>query len=551
MVKVSRKSLGIYIVLITCALVFLNISVFALQDIIITNPGGNGYFLQSSESYPSAIIRATVSGNPTSVQAYYVSRTSNSDNTLKESLIGTLTREGSTNCYSGTFTFQSWFFPHMQFPNRSVFAADTPHIKIYATDSAGTDSQIINAVICKGTMETYKKMDDTFFYTNETSNSFMGAGTGHPTHDSVNPAWTYNCLSFALQKTCSGWLWPWSGNPSNEQLKTTMSEYGYTICSRTPIPGAAVIYYSGGHFARVIEWDADEMPKTIISKWGGMELIKSNSTNPFTSSRYKSAYYYFKPAASPGGLPESAEYNEDTGNYYDMGIVDWDSVNKQYKIKEASILKRNALFTKKMTKEEWVDLHKDSTNPVDKALIKYYEAYKNYSNKHPEILNSSKWEVGEDGPLKIITDLGIEKLPQLIGYVQKDNPFTVPVMIAIEKIAKTRIGDIDPSDSGVISWKRSWNTVVANSESRFYAVVKNLKGNKAADQSKITSSFQGLGIFALPFVYNEVVNKSNTALAKYADYYLPKGHLKAIKLQQELAGYKADISVIKGLLNKK
>jgi len=53
-----------------------------------------------------------------------------------------------------------------------------------------------------------------------------------------------------------------------------------------------VIFYNGGHVARVSTYNSSGTPAKIMSKWGAAEVIQSANYNPFTSV-YGSAVYYF------------------------------------------------------------------------------------------------------------------------------------------------------------------------------------------------------------------------------------------------------------------
>jgi hypothetical protein len=104
-------------------------------------------------------------------------------------------------------------------------------------------------------------------------------------------------MAYALNLSSDGWLWGenWGAQPTDAQLTSTMTSYGYSLQSQTMFANAQIIYYSGGHFSKVFAWDSvTGMPLAIRSKWGGLELIISYDPDPFTGVSYGSAYYYFK-----------------------------------------------------------------------------------------------------------------------------------------------------------------------------------------------------------------------------------------------------------------
>ena len=93
----------------------------------------------------------------------------------------------------------------------------------------------------------------------------------------------------------------------------------------------------------------------------------------------------------------------------------------------------------------------------EKEMEKYFE-------ENPELTGSSKWEVGKDGPLHIITDLGIENIEELLTHVEKNDPFTAPVMIAVEEMLESHIGNIDTSEDGIDVWKNELEIKLKNAD---------------------------------------------------------------------------------------
>lgn len=119
---------------------------------------------------------------------------------------------------------------------------------------------------------------------------------------------TYNCLAYAID-VYDSWQWPWSGTPTHTQLVTfmlgtdngsgtaTARTFGTTYDSYSTSWVAyetKAIYYDGNHFAKVISYNSDGSPRRIVSKWGALELIRSDSYDPFTSSSYGDPTYFFQ-----------------------------------------------------------------------------------------------------------------------------------------------------------------------------------------------------------------------------------------------------------------
>ena len=170
-----------------------------------------------------------------------------------------------------------------------------PEIQIEPSGVTSLSSEYLPGYIAMSDLSFYTSGTTTFFYTNPTSNSFLGVGTLSPSLSSL----TYNCLSYAVGvNDC--WLWPWAQNPTQTELDLFMARtamYGsrpgnaYEVSA---IFGADVIYYSDcdwgtggdGHFARVMAWDSIGIPTVIQSKWGQCELIQSTGYSPFSSGTF-------------------------------------------------------------------------------------------------------------------------------------------------------------------------------------------------------------------------------------------------------------------------
>ena len=194
------------------------------------------------------------------------------------------------------------------------------------------------------------------------------------------------------------------------------------------------------------------------------------------------------------------------------------------------------------SREDWVIQHKDSTDPTDIALIKYEQAIEAYTNGHPEVGLRSDWGVDYSGELTILTDLGVAGLSGLVRETDVNNPFVIPVIIAIDQICKTDFSFIDTfSPEQVTNWKLAFNNESNNAKGIVAKVVETLKNNASVSDEEINNQLADAGIFALPYFYDEVTNKSNVILLKYADKILPDEKLSEFNIvngSQDLAGYR-------------
>lgn len=211
------------------------------------------------------------------------------------------------------------------------------------------------------------------------------------------------------------------------------------------------------------------------------------------------------------------------------------------------------------SREDWINQNKDSTDPTDIALIKYELAISAYVSAHPEVETRSDWGVDYNGELAILTDLGVPGLPGLVGqFDDPNNPFTIPLIFAVESICKTNISFIDSfSPQQISDWKIAFNNKKNDAKNIVAKVVETLKNNGSVSDEGINKQLADVGIFGLPYFYDEVINHSNIALLKYADKVLPNEKLKEFHIgngSQDSASYRkaltsciSDINIINNL----
>ena len=232
----------------------------------IVDPPEYGFLLQSSDAYHTTYFKVNAAGNPTSVKMYYRCRLSAYNNTLTNHYICELDREGSSNYYSADCTFSYyWKYPHLNFSPLVVINPEVVGVATYS-DNSIFETQL--CTICWATLEDYESYDTTFYCNSPTDNSFRQVLTGDP-DNGVPTTWTYNCLSYALGLEQDGWIWPWYGSPTYQQVIAYLALHEYEEYSFSSLSGAQIIYYSGGHFAKVAHWDDNGFPDKIesISCW--------------------------------------------------------------------------------------------------------------------------------------------------------------------------------------------------------------------------------------------------------------------------------------------
>jgi len=124
----------------------------------------------------------------------------------------------------------------------------------------------------------------------------------------------------------------------------------------------------------------------------------------------------------------------------------------------------------------------------------------------------SDWILDENGSFNYITSLGVEKLPEIIEYVNQTNPFYVPALFAVNDICEINI-----YFTSIEQWKEDFsnNKVKATTE-----IIK-LANNPKLSDNQINEIIKQYGILSLPEIYNQVINNSNDWLLDYIYYALP------------------------------
>lgn len=212
-------------------------------------------------------------------------------------------------------------------------------------------------------------------------------------------------------------------------------------------------------------------------------------------------------------LPASAKSNPDKGEYYDSSYAKWNSGNQTYETIKVSLdtdidekdVQRVASFAElNEPSNEYVNKLMKSKDKVDLALVEYSKAMKEYYKEHPEILYSSKWEVGQGGPLEIIKGIDLKDYNRLMKHLRPDSPFCAPIMIAIEEVSKAHIDNINTSQTGVEKWKQSFNSKEKEARSQIEQIVSQLKQGNNQSSEQIRKQISEMGIFAYPAIYDEL-----------------------------------------------
>jgi hypothetical protein len=260
-----------------------------------------------------------------------------------------------------------------------------------------------------------------------------------------------------------------------------------------------------------------------------------------------------EPSVKPTALPASAKWNPHDGSWYDSAWVELDPVTHRYKAATRTLPPG---YTPpegaSITANEWIELHKDSKDEIDIAIMKYHQELRKYIEKQkkedPDWMARSNIPIGgEEGePLEILTDLGIPKLQGLLDRVDWKNPFVYYVEAAIERITRrTLTPGLGGWDYQVIAWKNDFSSKSSTAKSQVNEIIYSLAENQADDRF-MQIRLGRLGILALPEVYELVINQGNTDLIKYLPDLLPLDKMKTYNIQ---AGQTDDATLKEALRN--
>jgi len=167
---------------------------------------------------------------------------------------------------------------------------------------------------------------------------------------------------------------------------------------------------------------------------------------------FASKTFFKEPAENAGKIPKNLAWNEESGGYYDPSEFEWDSENNTY---IAKFIERKADMESVLSQGEeqrlWVESHKDSNDPLDMALVKYFNYIRNSNNTSGF---SSKYEPEKDEGLKYLSDLGDKEADKMIDRIEKNDVWAGTLMCAVEKIKKIDIPSEykDASPAGTKKW---------------------------------------------------------------------------------------------------
>lgn len=286
-----------------------------------------------------------------------------------------------------------------------------------------------------------------------------------------------------------------------------------------------------------------------VASWDNRQSASIRTIEPVSSP---TPTLYPEPSVTPTALPSSVKWDPYRGVWYDSSQVQLDPVTHLYKgvpltVPPDYIPPKVA----SITIEEWITQHQNSTDEIEIAIVKYWRALSQDIERQkvedPNWMLHSWIPIGAEkgGPLTILTDLGIPELQRLVDRVQWENPLVYYLEAAVDRITRRTLtlGGGRGGDIQTNIWKKDFNDQASGAKSRVVELAQDIANNKV-DNNSIQVTIGKLGIFALPEVYELVINQGNTDLIKYLPDILPLDKMQTYDIKSGVT----DDSVLKQAL---
>ena len=216
------------------------------------------------------------------------------------------------------------------------------------------------------------------------------------------------------------------------------------------------------------------------------------------------------PEPEDSKAPKHLVWNPDTGGYYNPDKYEWDENRKKYVDKNRGSLEEasTGTFAVDNTVKLWLEQHKDSSDVLEKAIVKYF--YK--KQEIPFRLPYASFFDGEEEALKILTDLGPAYLPDMKNMLANNDIWTVQMMYSINHITNIKNENMIYSTSPEVKkiWIQEYENHVSTAPGIVQKSAEKLKMNP--DDSQAKEEIINRGIFALPYIADEF-KKGNYELA--------------------------------------
>lgn len=265
--------------------------------------------------------------------------------------------------------------------------------------------------------------------------------------------------------------------------------------------------------------------------------------------------------------PDGIIWNEDLQRYYNSEIVTWDPDMQQYNLVERDLERTppvNDVYLSDDGVALWLDAHRNSDNLVEQLIVEYYDTYYDYQKKEAEEYDAAAGFVGASNfrssltfnsdVLDKIRGLDLQYLPELLSYVDANQPLSTVMPFAIESMMRSKIPSLGKHNSPVYFDYDQWHYCFENRFTEAEIAVRELAGQfLPANGADVESVISEYGVFALPAIYDQI-NNGNTTLAPYLELALPLCYEDEITSNQGVASdiqvYAEDVSLLKAYTKK-
>jgi len=260
-------------------------------------------------------------------------------------------------------------------------------------------------------------------------------------------------------------------------------------------------------------------------------------------------------------------WNEDLQEYYYSEIVTWDPDMQQYNLVERDLERTppvNDVYLSDDGVALWLDAHRNSDNLVEQLIVEYYDTYYDYQKKEAEEYDAAAGYVGASNfrssltfnsdVLDKIRGLDLQYLPELLSYVDANQPLSTVMPFAIESMMRSKIPSLGKHNSPVYFDYDQWHYCFENRFTEAEAAIREVAGQfLPASGTDVESVISEYGVFALPAIYDQI-NNGNTTLAPYLELALPLCYEDEITSNQGVASdiqvYAEDVSLLKAYTKK-
>jgi len=260
-------------------------------------------------------------------------------------------------------------------------------------------------------------------------------------------------------------------------------------------------------------------------------------------------------------------WNEDLQEYYYSEIVTWDPDMQQYNLVERDLERTppvNDVYLSDDGVALWLDAHRNSDNLVEQLIVEYYDTYYDYQKKEAEEYDAAAGFVGASNfrssltfnsdVLDKIRGLDLQYLPELLSYVDANQPLSTVMPFAIESMMRSYVPSSGRHNSPVYFDYDQWHYCFENRFTEAEIAVRELAGQfLPANGADVESVISEYGVFALPAIYDQIIN-GNTTFAPYLELALPLCYEDEITSNQGVASdiqvYAEDVSLLKAYTKK-